>query len=524
MKKLITGAVATLALLFGFASCSGNLHDNDVLPLTIVGITADAGNHVIPMTLDKADGSEQSLTFTLKDGFELTARDGKKYKLSSDPKDSWRGSDPLTALHFKVIPGDAVKADGTPDWTMDFASLNKEDPQYIKAGEDFQKVGKRGDANVSGDPKHLILDGAIEGEEYVLRAKYNAAAGTLELKLDGRKNDPAGVKFIFADDYKNFPKKDDAGKDLSYSMARAGKNYTYQFVSIADETISFDVKNDMLGKLGSKSLTVKTNVEYKIAVDISDANDVKISTEVVDMLKDATVNANWKYADAASAYAEKVESDVILFVSEREEIDFTVLRHDGSVWGKDNTATITLNEENPVTLKYFPLKEATKAETIKVKGLKVGNLYRLSLNKNNEDFSLSADVKDEIFSVKDCTLKGAWDGWWQNSVTLTDEAIQTYTVQSTGAHDSDGVNGQFGIYNSSDKNILGGKDIEFGKRTRLTWYPLGKPSEEGLGPNNSMKQAFDRTKKYTIKLEVTDTSDLLNPVVYITVTEAGNKE
>ena len=454
MKKLITGAVATLALLFGFASCSGDLHDNDVLPLTIVGITADAGNHVIPMTLDKADGSEQSLTFTLKDGFELTARDGKKYKLSSDPKDSWRGSDPLTALHFKVIPGDAVKADGTPDWTMDFASLNKEDPQYIKAGEDFQKVGKRGDANVSGDPKHLILDGAIEGEEYVLRAKYNAAAGTLELKLDGRKNDPAGVKFIFADDYKNFPKKDDAGKDLSYSMARAGKNYTYQFVSIADETISFDVTNDMQGKLGSKSLTVKTNVEYKIAVDISDGiSNAKISTEVVDMLKDATVNANWKYADAASAYAEKITSDSYQFFAEREEIDFTVLRHDGGVWGKHNVGTFNIDSD-AVELAYSTAKDAAKATTVKVKGLNIGTCYKVVLEKNNDDFTLKAKVVTvPLADLSGKKFKGAFDGWdeangWKG-FDFTKQSDGTWTVDFTVTKAQEDSY-EFGIYGNGD--------------------------------------------------------------------------
>lgn len=454
MKKLITGTVATLALLFGFASCSGDLHDNDVLPLTIVGITADAGNHVIPMTLDKADGSEQSLTFTLKDGFELTARDGKKYKLSSDPKDSWRGSDPLTALHFKVIPGDAVKADGTPDWTMDFASLNKEDPQYIKAGEDFQKVGKRGDANVSGDPKHLILDGAIEGEEYVLRAKYNAAAGTLELKLDGRKNDPAGVKFIFADDYKNFPKKDDAEKDLSYSMARAGKSYTYQFVSIADETISFDVTNDMQGKLGSKSLTVKTNVEYKIAVDISDGiSNAKISTEVVDMLKDATVNANWKYADAASAYAEKITSDSYQFFAEREEIDFTVLRHDGGVWGKHNVGTFNIDSD-AVELAYSTAKDAAKATTVKVKGLNVGTCYKVVLEKNNDDFTLKAKVVTvPLADLTGKKFKGAFDGWdkangWKG-FDLTKQSDGTWTVDFT-VSEAQADSYEFGIYGNGD--------------------------------------------------------------------------
>lgn len=395
MKKLITGAVATLVLLFGFASCSGDLHDNDVLPLTIVGITADAGNHVIPMKLDKADGSEQSLTFTLKDGFELPARDGKKYKLSSDPKDSWRGSDPLTALHFKVIPGDAVKADGTPDWTMDFASLNKEDPQYIKAGEDFQKVGKRGDANVSGDPKHLILDGAIEGEEYVLRAKYNAAAGTLELKLDGRKNDPAGVKFIFADNYKNFPKKDEAGKDLSYSMARAGKNYTYQFVSIADETISFDVTNDMQGKLGSKSLTVKTNVEYKIAVDISDGiSNAKISTEEIDCIKEGKAGVSGDYIYSGVYYTQATASNGVSFKPTNDTFKFKILRDTTSeypYWGKGGESFEIGKTYSP---KYCADDSVTaKPDYIEVKGLIPGKPYRLQIDNNKDPAKITVTVK-----------------------------------------------------------------------------------------------------------------------------------
>ena len=37
MKKLITGAVAALALLFGFASCSGDLHDDEKNPIDLSG-------------------------------------------------------------------------------------------------------------------------------------------------------------------------------------------------------------------------------------------------------------------------------------------------------------------------------------------------------------------------------------------------------------------------------------------------------------------------------------------------------
>lgn len=455
MKKLITGAVAALALLFGFASCSGDLHDNDVQPLGIVGLTDDAGTHVIPMKLDKADGSEQSLTFTLKDGSELDGADGKKYKLTSAPNNSWRnnnGNGPITASRFKVVS--AIKADGTPDWTSQYGSLNKDDPQYITAGEDFKKVGKRGDANVSGDPAHLVLDGAIEGETYVLRAKYNAASGNLELKLDGKKNDPAGIKFIFADDYKNFPKKDDAGKDLSYSMAKAGTNYTYQFVSIADETISFDVTNDMQGKLGSKSLTVKTNVEYKIAVDISKGiSNAEISTEVVDMLKDATVNANWKYSDAASAYAEKITNDSYQFFAEREEIDFTVLRHDGGVWGKHNVGTFNIDSD-AVELAYSTAKDAAKATTVKVKGLNVGTCYKVVLEKNNDDFTLKAKVVTvPLADLTGKKFKGSFDGWdeangWKG-FDFTKQSDGTWTVDFTVTKAQEDSY-EFGIYGDGD--------------------------------------------------------------------------
>lgn len=407
MKKIISFFAAS-ALALGLIGCSGDLHENDILPLAIVGMTADAGNHVIPMTLDKPDGSEQSLKITLKDGFKLTGANGIEYQIKDDPTGSWRQGtpDPITSLHFKVIPGVNVKADGSPDWTMDFASLNKEDPQYITAGEDYQKVGKRGDANVSGDPKHLIFDGCIAGETYVLRAKYNAAAGTLSLKLDGEKNDPAGVKFVFAaTDYETFPAKDKDNKDLSYSMSKAGSTYTYQFIAKADETLSFYLTNAMAGTLGgtlsttasdlavneatptNMSLAVKKNVEYKITVDVSKGiAKATIKYEVVDMLKDAKINANWIYAD--NSYEVEYKSP-FYFQAENTDLSFTVNRISGDdtlAWG---TASAIDVDGEAVELTYT---EEGKAKPVVVKGLKKGDWYLVKLAENNETFTLTAKV------------------------------------------------------------------------------------------------------------------------------------
>lgn len=460
MKKIISFFAAS-ALALGLIGCSGDLHENDILPLAIVGMTADAGNHVIPMTLDKPDGSEQSLKITLIDGFELTGANGIKYKIKDDPTDSWRAAgESITSLHFKVIPGVNVKADGSPDWTMDFASLNKEDPQYITAGEDYQKVGKRGDANVSGDPKHLIFDGCIAGETYVLRAKYNAAAGTLSLKLDGEKNDPAGVKFVFAaTDYKTFPAKDKDNKDLSYSMSKAGSTYTYQFIAKADETLSFHLTNAMAGTLGgtlsttasyltvneatptNMSLAVKKNVEYKITVDVSKGiAKATIKYEIVDMLKDAKINANWIYAD--NSYTEKIEKDAYQFIARREEIDFTVVRHDGSVWGPEQGTSVGIDSDS-VLLKL------DSENSLKVKNLKVGSWYKIILEKDNDAFTLSAKVIPvPLADFTGMEFKGAFNGW-NPAYYLTKQSDGSWTVDFEVTAETGDF--QFGIFGAEGK-------------------------------------------------------------------------
>ena len=557
MKKLLSFFAAGLLAVgsLGVMSCSGDLQDNDVQPLAIVGITNDPGNHVIPMTLDKPDGSEQSLKITFKDGFELLAADGKKYKLTDDYNGSWRqnnGNGPIIASRFKVIPPSAIKADGTPSWADDYGSLNGEDVQYLIAGETFSKVGRRGDKGVSGDPKHIVFDSVIAGETYILRAKYDSVKGSLELKLDGTADNPTEMKINIVGESKNFPAKDKDDKDLSYSMSKAGSTYTYQFIAKADETLSFHLTNAMAGTLGgtlsttasylavneatptNMSLAVKKNVEYKITVDASKGiAKATIKYEVVDMLKDAKVNGTFKYAE--NSYSDdttKIESNCLVFKAERSEMTFYVERSSGGVWGKDSVASIKPGDE-AVTLKYITdeLDESGKVKKtavenvvpVTLKNLTVGNYHILTLKNDNTTFELTAKVEVARFDVNGCTLKGAWDGWWGNSVTLNSNSTQVYTVQSTGEHDSDGINGQWGIFNGSDKNILGATDVPFGTRTLIKWYPAGKPKKDGH-QNNTMNASFDRTKKYTIKLEITDTSDPTNPIVYITITEAGNKE
>lgn len=408
MKKLLSFFAAGLLAVgsLGVMSCSGDLQDNDVQPLAIVGITNDPGNHVIPMTLDKPDGSEQSLKITFNDGFELLAADGKKYKLTDDYTGSWRqdnGNGPITASRFKVIPSSAIKADGTPSWADDYGSLNGDDVQYLIAGETFSKVGRRGDKGVSGDPKHIVFDSVIAGETYILRAKYDSVKGSLELKLDGTADNPTEMKINIVGESKNFPAKDENKKDLTYTMNKAGKEYTYQFISVADETIEFNLSNPMYGTFyagatdgalkledddnGNLSYDVKKNVEYKITVNLgTSVVNPTIKAEAVDMLKNATVKANWKYAD--NFYEVEYKSP-FYFQAENTDLSFTVNRISGDdtlAWG---TASAIDVDGKAVELTYT---EEGKAKPVVVKGLKKGDWYLVELAENNETFTLTAKV------------------------------------------------------------------------------------------------------------------------------------
>ena len=400
MKKLITGAVAALALLFGFASCSGDLHENDVQPLTITGL---CGTAVVPMELEKADGSLQKLTFKVAEDTKIKSLDPNtpEYAL----KDGWGA---LSDINFKIVPQSAINDKYEPDWIMDFGGP-KDNVLYLSATktESYTQLKSRAEFS-SGYPSNIHIDGAVANEEYTIWVKYDAAAGSCSIWLSGASTNPTEMRLV-ATDSKNFPAKDDNGKELSYSMTKAGTTYTYQFVSVKDETISFHLTNDMAGTFGgtlgtdasklmvnestvtNMSLTVKNNVEYKITVEAKSIATPTIKYEVIDMLKDAKVNANWKYAE--NSYTEDLSSDSYQFTAERDELDLTVVRHDGGIWGKGEVESFNIDSD-AVALKYSTAKEVEKTApaTIKVKGLKVGTCYKVVLEKDNNNFTLKAKV------------------------------------------------------------------------------------------------------------------------------------
>lgn len=404
MKKLLSFFAAGLLAVgsLGVISCSGDLQDNDVQPLAVTGI---AGMEVVPMTIPSGgDGSEQYLTFRFSEDFTFKGLDGKDKAL----KDGWgkdQNSGKLTSIQFKIVPSTELNEKREPNWKVDWGGATDSGNIFVKPGADeYTALLMRGDpGTTAAGPSNVQIDGAVMNEEYTIRVKYSG--NKVSVKIEGVSEDPTEMKINIVGESKNFPAKDEDKKDLTYTMNKAGKVYTYQFISVADETIEFNLSNPMSGTFyasstedgelelesaGKKNLSydVKKNVEYKITVDLSSVLKPTIKAEIVDMLKDAEIYANWIYAD--NSYTEKIEKDAYQFIARREEIDFTVVRHDGSVWGQDTAASVGIDSDS-VSLKFNSEKTET-VKTVKVKNLKVGSCYKFILEKDNDAFTLSAKV------------------------------------------------------------------------------------------------------------------------------------
>lgn len=108
MKKLITGAVAALALLFGFASCSGDLHDDEALQLPyIIGDMNGDGTAML------VNGNISTYTFTYDASWNAwTGGSGKMYFKLLKVIDGWKtpgwGSTSESDNAILTVNGDAV--------------------------------------------------------------------------------------------------------------------------------------------------------------------------------------------------------------------------------------------------------------------------------------------------------------------------------------------------------------------------------------------------------------------------------
>ena len=463
MKKLLSFFAAGLLAVgsLGVISCSGDLQDNDVQPLAVTGI---AGTEVVPMTIPSGgDGSEQYLTFRFSEDFTFKGLDGKDKAL----KDGWGK---LTSIQFKIVPSTELKENREPNWKVDWGGATDSGNIFVKPGADeYTALLMRGDpGTTAAGPSNVQIDGAVMNEEYTIRVKYSG--NKVSVKIEGVSEDPTEMKINIVGESKNFPAKDKDNKDLSYAMSKAGSSYTYQFVAKEDETLSFHLTNAMAGTLGGNlsttasdlavnettptnmSLAVKKNVEYKITVDASKGiAKATIKYEIIKILKDASLKADYKYDDPSSAYA--VTYSTGKFKAEREEINLVVVRHDGGIFGADTTSTIKVGDE-AVDMKYFPVKDANDAKTIKIKGLKIGTVYKVVLTPDDNNCALTIKVIEcptADLANKQFIIAGTMNNWPQTDPTkvFTKNADDSYSTTFTASATSH----EFAIHEENNWNL-----------------------------------------------------------------------
>lgn len=207
MKKILTGAVAALALLFGFSSCSGELHDSVVSELFVAGDIQASANARGKFTM--IDDTTQKYDFTY-DAATMTY---------------WGGS--KGTVNFKICQYEDVA-----NWTQDWGWKKDKSTELTINDEDYLELEARDAAN--SNPGNLVLKDLEDGQAYSLLVKYDAPAKKVEIKVTGSVTDYPTLRVVNTTD------------NETYMMKRTGSKYEYVFTPETDGTFDFYVTNGYL--------------------------------------------------------------------------------------------------------------------------------------------------------------------------------------------------------------------------------------------------------------------------------------
>lgn len=224
MKKLIFSALAAAALLFGFASCSGDLHDAEQLQMTrIIGDMDGSGN----AAMTTIDGNVSTYKFTYNSSWNAWGNGSGKMKFKAlKVWDNWVtpgwGPDTLTDV---TVNGDAV-------------------------------AGKQG-----GGQADFVAVGLVNGKEYTLTFTTSgndvSVALTGYVKPDPVEADLSAINAItMAQPNAYIEIKGDAYNDITvgkYFFNKSGDDYVANipFDIASDATSSWSKSNyEAWGKIG----------------------------------------------------------------------------------------------------------------------------------------------------------------------------------------------------------------------------------------------------------------------------------
>ena len=266
MKKILTGVIAAAALLFGFASCSGDLHDKVVTKLEFGSdyyLAGDMTNWekgpLIPMTADESDpakfwavfdatGEAQNFCFT-KDaswtgqiGGDLISAGTLGKDIKYESKDNGFGG--FNANLSGLVSGNTYKlvATATNDGTIQIDCAESKAPNYFLL-DGFYLKGSF-DKDWAFDMKKVLMDGVKDTATGDVTYKVTIiATNTEEKACIARFDDSVTYKGVSVSAKDGEAKKlSTDGGDIEFTDLEIGKGYFVYVVTSVDETVKISIK------------------------------------------------------------------------------------------------------------------------------------------------------------------------------------------------------------------------------------------------------------------------------------------
>lgn len=234
------------------------------------------------------------------------------------------------------------------------------------------------------------------------------------------------------------------------------------------------------------------------------------------------INGCWDQTGASGNTLKKVDDTTYTytFTTATAAQQFSIVEKKGSWasrWCGNNAKGAATEPETTAIApdgKLAAMVYSTEADPthVQISGLGINSEYMITI-KIVDPASKAVSCKIELtkageapseYSWKDLILKGGWEGSWADKKTLTDAAIQEFTVTAVNPNGN-----AFGLFGTGG-NVWQVDDLVLGAKTEMTF-------KDGAGQNSTMAEDWVDGTTYKFKLELTDTS-LDAPKAYITVT------
>ena len=286
MKKILS-VFAAAALLFGFASCSGDLHDKVVTKLEFGSdyyLAGDMTNWekgtLIPMTADESDpakfwavfdatGEAQSFCFT-KDaswtgqiGGDLISAGTLGKDIKYESKDNGFGG--FNANFSGLVSGNTYKlvATATNDGTIQIDCAESKAPNYFLL-DGFYLKGSF-DEGWAFDKKKVLMDGVKDTATGDVTYKVTIiATNTEEKACIARFDDSVTYKGVSVSAKDGEAKKlSTDGGDIEFTDLEKGKGYFVYVVTSVDETVKISIKEAASIQIIGVQVVGLNNADYE---------------------------------------------------------------------------------------------------------------------------------------------------------------------------------------------------------------------------------------------------------------------